>query len=385
MTTTDHFAVGRSVIRALWAFRVGWWPAQTCRGFQPMIDDELPHVANLFYAAGSVSFREVDISATGLGETREEAIALRNAEFAERRSFVLGPEVRCIAQDGQLPPGVWSSATLPVDRANETEYLAARSLGSGAVTWFPVRMISVGSRLADVVAEGTAAGSDGEMATLNAVREAIERHAARQWWLGLRAPAPPSATALEHFNCLQRQWRRHTPRRTELLDITPAFGVPVFAAWSCREDGRALCFGLACHPKEDQAVRVALKELYQMEFGLDVAAYRQRKGVQPAEREQRMLERAGALTVDDCIALLSPGRDPARPVEAGEPVTSTQLAAHLDRFGIALHAIDLPPTDARYQVVHAFSADLRLPHPPTTTQGKLDRTMPCWTGWDLYW
>lgn len=350
-----------------------------------MIDDELPHISDLYYAAGSVSFRGVDISATGLGETREEAIALRNAEFAERRSFVLGPEVRCIAQDGQLPPDVWSSAIPPAGRTEETEYLAARSLGSGAVTWFPTRMISAASRPADVVAEGTAAGIDREMATLNAAREAIERHAARHWWLGLRAPAVPSATAVEHFNCLQRRWRRHTPRRTELLDITPAFGVPVFAAWSCRKHGRALCFGLACHPKEDHAVRAALKELYQMEFGLDVAAYRQQKGMQPAEREQRMLERAGALTVDDCSALLTPDRDPARPIEVGQPATSTQLAAHLDRFGIALHAIDLPPTDVRYQVVHAFSADLRLPHPPATTQGKLHRTMPCWTGWDLYW
>lgn len=378
MEPTDHVAVGRSVIRALSAFRVGCCSAQTCRGFQPMIDDELPYVANLFYAAGSVSFRGVDISATGLGETREEAIALRNVEFAERQSFVQGPKARCIARGGQLPPDVWSGATLPADKADKTEYLAARSLGSGAVTWFPARMISASGRPTDMMAEGTAAGTDREMATLNAAREAIERHAARHWWLEQSAPAVPSATALEHFNRLQERWQRHTPRRTELLDITPAFGVPVFAAWSCREDGRALCFGLACHPREEEAVRAALKELFQMEFGLDVAAYRQQKGVQPAQRERRMLDRASALTVDDCRALLTPGRDPAPPMDAGQSPTSAQLAAHLDRFGIALYAIDLPPTDARYRVVHAFSPDLRLPHGP----GRPDR---CWTGWDLYW
>lgn len=347
-----------------------------------MIDDELPHIANLFYAAGSVSFRGIAISATGLGETRDEAIALRNAELAERQSFVLGPPAQCIAQRGQLPPDALTGATGPADRADQTDYLAARNVGSGAVTWFPVSMISSAGRPADVVAEGTAAGTDRQMATLNAVREAIERHAARNWWLGLRAPAEPSARALEQFSRLQRRWPRRTPRRTELLDITPEHGVPVFVAWSCREDGRALCFGLAGHPREDDAVGAALKELFQMEFGLDVAAYRQQNGVQPAERERRMLERAGALTVDDCSALLTPGRDPVPPMNAGQPATSEQLAAHLDRFGMAFHAIDLPPADARHQVVHAFSPDLRLPQASAVLPRGPDRR---WTRWDLYW
>jgi len=341
-----------------------------------MIDDELPHIADLFYAAGSVSFRGIAISATGLGETRDEAIALRDAELAERQSFVLGAPVRRIA------PDVWSGAIVPADITEETEYLAARSLGSGAVTWFPTRMISAAGRPADVVAEGTAAGTDREMAALNAVREAVERHAARQWWLGLRAPSPASPPAVDHFNQLQQKWRRRAPRRTELLDITPQFGIPVFVAWSCREDGRALCFGLASHPREDEAVRAALKELFQMEFGLDVAAYRQQNGVQPAQRERRMVDRAGALTVDDCSALLTPGRDPVVPMDAGQSVTSAQLAAHLDRSGIAFHAIDLPSVDARHRVVHAFSPNLRLPQAPTALPGEPDQR---WTGWDLYW
>lgn len=349
-----------------------------------MFHDELPHISNLFCAAGSITFRGVDISATGLGDSLDEALALQNAEFAERKSFVLGPAERGIKPVGEMQPAAWAADVDPPNNGQDVECLAARNLHSGEQGWFPARMISSFGSPAALMAEGTAAGVDAEMATLNAVLEAIERHTARKWWLGHSAPTQPSARALDCFCRLQRCWSRHQTRRTELLNITPEFGVPVYAAWSCREDGTGLCFGLSCHPMEEEAVRGALKELLQMEFGLDVIAYRQRNGVTLADREQRILDRACNLNVDDCTLLLTPDREPVRCMDAAGAPASVELAAHLGRFGIAFYRIDLPPTDVHHHVVHAFSADLRLPQAPAMLQSEFDRQVRRWTGWDLY-
>lgn len=346
-----------------------------------MFEDELPHIANLFCAAGSTSFRGVDISATGLGDTLEVAIALRDAEFAERQSFVRGPAELCIKPAHDVQCSELSDDPRPADDAREMECLAGRNLLSDEVNWFPTRMISAYGNPAPFMAEGTAAGTSREMATFNAALEAIERYAARHWWLGLCAVALPSDQEQDHFDRLQRQWRRHQPRRTELLNITPAFGVPVFVAWSCREDERALCFGVSSHPSVQTAIRGALKELHQMEFGLDVIGYRRQNSVALAAREKRILARACELRVDDCRVILTPDGEPVRRMDdTGALPGSVQLARDLDRTGIAMHTIDLSCTDAKYQVVHAFSADLKLPEAPASAEGGSRD----WTAWELY-
>ncbi|MCR9139604.1 MAG: YcaO-like family protein [Alphaproteobacteria bacterium] len=345
-----------------------------------MFDDELPHIANLFCAAGSVPFRGVDISATGLGDTREAAIALRDAEFAERQSYVLGPTKRCMKPARDVRGIAPFDRTRPNDDEREIECLAARNLLSDDVDWFASDMISTYGVPAQIMAEGTAAGIDREMATLNAALEAIERYAARHWWLGLRTPAVPSVQERDHFDRLQSHWRRNQSRRTELLNITPAFGVPVFVAWSCQEDNRALCFGLSSHLNTRTAIRGALKELHQMEFGLEVIAYRRQSGVALAEQEKRILARACDLRVDVCQALLTPDRETDCLMDDADLRGSARLAHHLDRFGISIHAIDLPHADPKYQVVHAFSTDLRLPQASALAGGG----SPGWTCWELY-
>lgn len=346
-----------------------------------MYRDVLPDIANLYCAAGSILFRGVDVSATGLGDSIDEAETLRNAEFAERKSFILGPQDRCMKPAHDLDQAMWTiDAGIP-PAGQEIACLSVRDLATGGRSWIPEHMISGHGRPTALMAEGTAAGHNAEMAILNAVREALERYASSHWWQGQRVPSQPSALASMKFDELQQHWSRRHKRRAGLLNITPGFGVPVFVAWSCREDGRGLCFGMACHPRQEEAVKAALKELLQMEFGLDVIEYRQRNGVSLGMREQVMLARANRLKFDDCAALLTPGPEPGRVVmEADDHLTSARLATHLSRFGISFHVIDLPPTDAVHRVVHVLSPDLRLPERSAAAR----HGSTGWTRWDLY-
>ena len=200
----------------------------------------LPHIDNLICAVGNVEFHGPRLSATGLGDTIEKAEALRDAEFAERKSMVLYGD---------------------------------DDLGAG-------------------VSAGTAAGSDPDMALVHAMLEAVERHASRRWWCWGMAGVKPTEADLQWFDELQRTWRRRSPSRVGLLDITPRHGIPVFAAWSCGDDGRDLCFRTACRLQRLDTIRAALKELHQMEFGLEVVRYRKENGLNLHRRERVYL--AGA-------------------------------------------------------------------------------------------
>ncbi len=292
-----------------------------------MFSDELPHIDNLFYAVGNVEFHGARLSATGLGDSIEEAETLRDAEFAERKSVVLFGE---------------------------------------------------GDPSAAVV--GTAAGPDPDTALVNAILEAVERHASKRWWHRGIAASRPTDADLQQFDELQSIWRRRTPRRGGLLDITPRHGIPVFAAWSSTDDGRDLCFGTACRLQRPDAVRAALKELHQMEFGLDVIRYRQSNGLALDRRERILLARARRLGVKRCRELLNPDPESTSGMPMRLPNTPSQLDGHLAAYGITVLAAELPRTDDRYWIARAV---LRTPCMAAASAGWQERS-PDWAKWDLY-
>lgn len=365
-----------------------------------MFSAELPQVSNLYCSATAVHFRGRDLSATGLGESLYEAERRRDAELAEGKAQIMGPAeshsgipAEVMYENGSTWDRIffpaWASARLGVDPLKATEMVKLRHLQGGRDCFLPVApLFEQPSPLS--IAQGIAAGSDPDSALRNAMLEVMERYASLQWWSGRLAAAHPSPAAADYFGALQQRWRRKRPRKTSLLDITPAFGPPVFVAWSCGDDGRALCFGTACGTDEREAVYKALKELFQMEFGLDVVGYRRRNGVQLARRERLVQARASRLKSTDCEALLTP-------VSAGAPAGRPPLQDHADaiaaqlaRAGVKLYALDLMRPDESHWVVKVLSPGLPIPaRPPRTAKNAAPPLQEqartgAWLKWTLY-
>jgi hypothetical protein len=91
----------------------------------------------------------------------------------------------------------------------------------------------------------------------------------------------------------------------------------------------SLCFGTACSSRSADAAQDALKELYQMEFGLDVIRHKAQHGVTLSPFEQRMLARALMLRESDLDVLLRPSQAPGQPER-----TDLGLEAELSANGI---------------------------------------------------
>ena len=292
-----------------------------------LFSGKLPHIDNLYYAVATVEFQGVHLSATGLGDSIGHAEMLRDAEIAERKSMVLfgtdtpGPEVT-----------------------------------------------------------GTAAGPDPDQALINAMLEAVERHASHFWWTGDLAAAKPTDDDLLCLAALQKIWRRSEPRQVGLLDITHRHGLPVFVAWSCSDDGRDLCFGTACRMQRGKAIQAALKELHQMEFGLDIVRYRQRHGVALSRRERIQLARSRRLSVAGCRSLLEASTANRIESPMQPPQKPSQLDGHLAAYGMTIHAAKLPRTDDKHWTARAVLRTLCL---MKSSAGQSD-DLPIWAKWDLY-
>lgn len=368
-----------------------------------MFSAELPQVPSLYCAASTIHFRGQDLSGTGLGESVYEAERRRDAELAEGKAQVLGPlETFCgipaeMMQDNgttwdRIFFPAWAGARLGVDPLKPAEMVKLRNLQNGRDCLLPAApLFEWPSPLS--IAQGVAAGSNPESALRNAILEAVERYASLQWWAGHLSAVAPSLAASDYFAGLQKRWCRKVPRKTGLLDITPSFGLPVFIAWSCGENGRELCFGTACGTDEREALYKALKELFQMEFGLDVINYRRRHGVKLARKERLVLARASRLRRTDCRALLTPVTG-ARAAERPEGLDhADSIAAQLARFGIELYAVDLQRPDDSHWVVKVLSPRLPIPVLPIPARpgGSTKPTTPreqagirAWQKWALY-
>lgn len=197
---------------------------------------------NLFVSASVSDLDGIRISATGIGETPDEATLRHDAERAERF------------------------------------HLARTGLAGGALI-------------------GMAAGRDApDRIGKRAADELIERWLCNGWWAGRVRQVQPSWQIHKAFKAALTTWPRRTSRRTGLCQLSAHGSLAVCVAWSCDAEGTSLCFGTACDDRGETAARRALFELYQMEFGLSVIRHRARNGVALSGREKRVLDRATNLS-----------------------------------------------------------------------------------------
>lgn len=112
---------------------------------------------------------------------------------------------------------------------------------------------------------GCAAGNTLEEAVLQGFLELVERDAVALWWFN-RVQRP--AIAIETFNQpllidIREQYYQMN-RELVLLDITSDLAIPVVAAISWQEDGKAIRVGLGAHLDAGIAVSRAMTELNQL-------------------------------------------------------------------------------------------------------------------------
>ncbi len=214
----------------------------------------LPDVPRLFYAVDTVGCGKITTSATGLDESLARA-RLRCAQELRERVEVQG-------------------------------WLGAQENAAGSV-------------------QGTACAHNPNEALKRASLEAIERLAAEYWWMGGR-PANALTSNEEAIveSCIAR-WCRKTPRETRILGLPLVMGIRVIAAVSNLNGRGDICIGVAARTTGARAVRAAIREMFQMEFGLEVIRYRMRNGIAPSAREEIALDRARSLMWQDFTGVLA--------------------------------------------------------------------------------
>lgn len=289
-----------------------------------MRSGRLPDVPELFFAVDVAWQGKAAVSATGVADRLDRARQLCAGEMIER-------------------------LTVPADTSGQDDITGSR-----------------------VSARGSASGATAHWAEERAVLEAIERLAGRLWWSGRLASSAPSLSVRFTARTWLGRWQRRTPRQTEILELPLTRCARVAVAVSSGGDGRDICIGLAARRTGAAAARAAIKELLQMEFGLQVIRYRARHGITLSGREKAVLERAAGLARADCRPLLQ-ARRPARDVEPDQE--SSLLADKLRREG---YAVDLRLLQAgRGLMVATASVARNWPEPPPQVPGS-------WKQWPLY-
>ncbi|MEO9780206.1 MAG: YcaO-like family protein [Sedimentitalea sp.] len=266
-----------------------------------MFRGSLPDVPNLFVHASVTRQGNQPISATGIGCTPQEAELRHDGERAERVAQALG--------------------ATPDTQDN-------------------------------VAISGMAAGRD-DVAQIEtrAILELVERWTCLSWWAGTLLASKPSPATNAAFAKAEANWKRRKPRRTGLLQLGQPNLPPAFVAWSCDQTGRSLCFGAACELDNSDAATAALRELYQMEFGLSVAQHRQAAGVALSGFEQRVLDRAESLTIEQM-------NNHFKIKDHADNRFRGDIGASLSDAGIALSVNRLTQPIDGHQIVTATSADL---------------------------
>lgn len=155
-------------------------------------------------------------------------------------------------------------------------------------------------------ASGFAAAYSPGIAARRAICEASERQAVHNWWYQGSPSSFPDPGLTEYFDQQLNAWQRETSRPANLLQLSSFAPLPVFLAWSSNQDGVEILLGAASRPDPKQAVQAALRELIQMEFGLEIIKYRLRGGVDLTDAEKAKLARSSSLKTANCVGLLSP-------------------------------------------------------------------------------
>lgn len=117
-----------------------------------------------------------------------------------------------------------------------------------------------------------AAHPDPARALDHAWEEAVERVAVALWWSGQHKARQPDAEMTSAAAQAAQDWQRKPGRPIALIDLSLPGLAAVCLAWSLH--GARAVFGLGAGTDRAQAVRGALRELAQMEFGAELDAAR---------------------------------------------------------------------------------------------------------------
>jgi ribosomal protein S12 methylthiotransferase accessory factor len=162
-----------------------------------------------------------------------------------------------------------------------------------------------------------------------------------------------------------RQLRQGCRRRlTWLIDITSDLGIPVAAAVSVAEDGRAFACGLAARTAISEAARAAVLELCQIELGLILSLMRaaERGGEALSEDDRHLLARSTGIDAAGCELIHGMGTPlphAAVPVADGETTLAT-IADAFARQQVEAVLIDLTRPRFGVPVSRAFAPALQL-------------------------
>jgi thiazole/oxazole-forming peptide maturase SagD family component len=162
----------------------------------------------------------------------------------------------------------------PFDEGRSIEWVEATTPDGRATRCVPCTYVYAGdggeaneSRFCVANSNGCAAGSSVEEATLNGFLELVERDGAAMWWFGRhRRPAVDAGSVPELAPLLA--WHGGRGRVLEVLDLTTDFGIPIFAAVSASESGRAVAVGTSAHFDARRAMISAVTEMIQVEISI---------------------------------------------------------------------------------------------------------------------
>jgi ribosomal protein S12 methylthiotransferase accessory factor len=314
------------------------------------------------------------LSVTGGGATLNEALVACLAEALERTAQIerVGDVVARQPMSSDTPRDIRALLEVAL-RANgasceaPADWIPARALsGSGLPSMLPASWCLRRSGTCPAAVPGAApsvgcaAAKTVEQATLAALLELVERDAAAAWWWGPRLASliPEASEAGQAAAELLRLLRGGaTARVTRILDITGELGVPVVAAVSTFPDGTGFACGLAARPEPANAARAALRELAQMEVGLQLARARhQDLGLAALGPDDRAHLARAALHINDLPLTTLPGLRPLSAVEGG-------LAGLTDRLrerGIDVWIVDLSRRGGGLAVIKAVAPRLQL-------------------------
>jgi ribosomal protein S12 methylthiotransferase accessory factor len=221
----------------------------------------------------------------GAGWTTGEARAKAALEAYERLLTLAGPGEpprRPAAAANLAAPAYWIGT--PADGAAEqarrcwrhsledgvatgpvVEWAQARTL-AGQPCFVPYaycRRLPAGHpdlQLIEYEPSGAAVAFTRSDAILSGFLEVVERDAASIWWQArLAAPAVDLTTVDDaRVQCFLGE-QRSLGRRVWMLDITSGVGIPVFILF-VQEPGQPPVYGMACHPSQHHAARLAILE-----------------------------------------------------------------------------------------------------------------------------
>lgn len=225
------------------------------------------------------------------------------------------------------------------------------------------------------LSSGCAAGRTTESALLHALLELVERDAVALWWIGGRRARPlPCGPGIPPrlFTALGRDASRRT---SWLLDITTDLGVPCVGALSLGADGRGLVCGFAARLDYDEAVTAAVREMCQMEVGLELIFLKRAEGGDAALNavDRKHLQRAFGFDARQCL-LLQPCQDGAARVGTGRLPSACPRAfwSSLEADAGEAFWADLTRPDLGIPAVRALAPGLQ-PYPTDLVTPRLQR------------